>query len=143
MTKGTSLTEHQIQAQFVSDVEYRYRNNPEFVSCLFFATLNGSWFGGNNFAMYKAKQAEGFKKGVADILYLQPRGAYAYLAIEMKRPERKNKKVGGVVTGGVEPEQKVFLDAVTDAGGLSYVCYDADEAISVFCRYMEMPKAYV
>lgn len=55
------------------------------------------------------------KVGSADILgILKPTGRL--LAIEVK-------KAGGKVS----PEQQAFLDAITDAGGLSIIAYSVDD----------------
>jgi hypothetical protein len=72
------------------------------------------------------------KPGVSDILYLQPRGEYSCLAIEMKALDRRND------TDAVTPEQSRFLQAVNAAGGWGEVCYGADEAIRIFETYMNM-----
>ncbi len=78
-------------------------------------------------------KAEGLKPGVSDILYLQPRGTYAYLAIEMKAQDRRNQK-----DGGVSLEQYEFLEEVEKNGGMALCCYSCDEALDAFYNYMNM-----
>lgn len=102
------LSEHQHQATFVEHVLWTYRNRPDFIRRLFFAVPNGAWLGGKRpaYVMEKLK-GEGLLPGVADLLYLQPRGEYAYLAIEMKTPERAKEK-----DAGLTEDQRDFLLAV-------------------------------
>jgi hypothetical protein len=123
------MTEHSEQAAFVEEVLYRYRNDPTFVRGLFFSTFNGAWLGGNPGArarqMQKAKEA-GFLPGVSDLLYLQARGKFHYLAIEMKDKS----------SGKVSPAQEEFIQAVTNAGGYADICFGADQAIADFESYM-------
>ena len=126
--------EHDEQVAFFTQVSYEYRNKDDFVPNLLFAVPNGSWFGGNGYAVYNRMKAEGVRKGVADILYLQPRGKWPYLAIEMKRSDKRN-----VRNGGLEPEQIEFMDAVIRAGGRHEICYTAEEALGIFWEYMELP----
>ena len=126
------MTEHQDQASFFYEISLRLRNRDDFVPELFFATMNGAWFGGNGARMYEARKREGFKKGVADILYLQPRGKFSYLAIELKTEKRYKEK-----NRGVEPNQEIFLDAVRKNGGRALVCYGAEEAVDAMLEYMD------
>lgn len=125
------MTEHSDQAAFFDEIAWKFRNREDFVDNLFFATMNGAWFGGNGARMYAARKREGFKKGVADILYLQPRGPYAYLAIELKTEKRRKEK-----NGGLEPEQQEFILAVNRNGGFGMVCYGVAEAVATFENYM-------
>jgi hypothetical protein len=70
-------TESQIQAVFVREVKYEYRNNEQFIPSLFFAVVNGFWAAGEGARKGKlmAKyMAEGMNPGVADLHYDQPRG---------------------------------------------------------------------
>ena len=127
------MSEFSEQAAFVSEVLYRYSNRPDFIRPLFFSTFNGAWLGGNVGArarqMQKAKEA-GFVSGVADILYLQARGKFHYLTIEMK-----DKK-----SGRLSPAQDEFLKAAMNNGGCARLCRSADEAIFWFNQYMEMER---
>ena len=121
------MSEHSEQAAFVSEVLYRYSNRDDFIRPLFFAVPNGAWLGGKNpYALMNKYRAEGFTKGVADILYLQARGEYHFLALEMKNPKN----------GKVSPAQEEFIEAATNAGGFADVCFGADQAIADFESYM-------
>lgn len=126
------MSEHTEQVAFVQYVLMQYRTRDDFIRPLFFAVPNGAWLGGKGFAVMNKLKAEGLTPGVADLLYLQPRGGYACLAIEMKTEKRINEK-----EGGLSAEQHTFLQAVLSAGGLSEVCYNAQEAIHAFDQYMQ------
>lgn len=129
------LTESQEQSNFVNDTRFKYRNDNTFVKLLFFSTLNGAWLGGEkSFALWQKHQKEGAVRGVSDILYLQARGGYSFLAIEMKRSDRRNKKDGGLTA-----DEKEWIETAKTNGGFVRVCYNADEAINCFAEYMEMP----
>lgn len=125
--------EHDEQVAFVDDVLWNYKNHPDFVRLLFFATLNGAWLGGNSFAVWHKHEAEGAVKGVSDILYLQPRGKYHYLCIEMKRPARRKEKDGGVT------QAETLWMLAAGVYGYTAVCYNAEEAMNVFNLYMSLP----
>lgn len=131
-------TEHQEQAAFFTTILYRYQHDPRFARPLFFAVPNGAWLGGRRpqNVMEKMK-AEGLTPGVSDILYLQPRGKYCYLAIEMKRADKRNRK-----QGGLRDDQVAFLNAASLAGAFFAVCYSADEAERVFDAYMELDRGF-
>lgn len=125
------------QAAFVDTVLQVYRNRADFVRLLFFSTLSGAWIAGSTreakirlIAKYKR---EGWVNGVADILYLQPRGGYAYLAIEMKSVTRANEK-----HGGASDDQLTWLKVAKEAGAMTAVCHGADAAIEIFRHYMAM-----
>lgn len=130
-------SEHQEQAAFFDYVLFQYQHDPTFIRPLFFAVPNGSWLGGKTpgarAALMQKMKGEGLTPGVSDLLYLQPRGVYSYLAIEMKTEKRRNEK-----DGGLSLEQVEFLHAAREAGALAVVCYGADEAIRAFDEYMGM-----
>ncbi len=131
--KSPRISEHDSQAQFISAVKYTYRNHADFIERLLFSVPNGAWLaGGNRFALMAKYKAEGLTAGVSDLLYLQPRGDYAYLAIEMKATDKRN------VKGAVSPDQAEFLACVNGAGGLGDVCYGCDEALGIFEYYMSL-----
>jgi hypothetical protein len=132
VARAPRVSEHDEQVNFLREVALRYGNRADFIGALLFAVPNGAWFGGKNpWALYAKFRAEGFKKGVADLLYLQPRGEYAYLAIEMKATDKTE--------ADVSDEQRDFLAAVNAAGGTGDVCYGADEAMKIFSWYMSLP----
>jgi hypothetical protein len=132
--KAPKTTERQEQTAFVSYVLQAYAHRPDFIRGLFFSTLNGAWLGGKRPAYLMEKmKGEGALPGVSDLLYLQPRGGYAYLAIEMKTTQRERERLGGLTE-----EQRDFLHNVNFNGGRARVCYGADEAIETFNWYMGM-----
>lgn len=128
------ISEHDEQANFMTEVDLRYGLREDFVPTLLFSVPNGIMAGGQNkFALMAKFRAEGMKRGVADILYLQPRGDYNCLAIEMKAAHLRN------TASAVSEEQAEFLAAVNGAGGLGEVCYGCDDAMRIFELYMSSP----
>src|ERR1044072_1693860 len=127
------ISEHDEQANFIQETFYKYRNDETFIRELFFSVPNGAFLGGRSAAQFMKLEREGFRKGVSDVLYLQARGKYHYLALEMKTKGRRREK-----DGGLSLEQVGFNLAVSMAGGLSFVCYGADEASEAFDRYMSL-----
>lgn len=127
-------TEHAEQAAFVQYVHAQYSARDDFAAPLFFAVPNGAPLGKRGYTVMNKLKAEGLRPGVSDILYLQPRGDYAYLAIEMKRESRAGER-----DGGLSQLQSAFLQSVIRAGGLAEVCYSAEDAMAAFDDYMEQP----
>lgn len=130
------LTEHQEQVNFVSEVLYEFRLRSDFIPELFFAVVNGFWAaneGARRYGLLNKYRAEGWRKGIADIQYQQPRGGYPFAVFEIKRCDAKNKK-----NGGLEPEQMEYLAAARAAGAFVRVCYGADEAIQSMREYMSL-----
>lgn len=130
-------SESQEQTAFVERVLYQFGTRADFLSPLFFATLSGHWIGGTGakrFALIEKYKREGWQNGTADLLYLQPRGPYSYLAIEMKAVGRRGEK-----DGGLSEDQAVWLNAARQAKALAVICYGADEAMMVFEKYMGYP----
>jgi hypothetical protein len=131
---NNQLSEHSEQALFFDSVLWKYKTDPTFDSNLLFAVPNGALLGGNRSAVMAKLKREGFKNGVSDMLYLQPRGPYPYLAFEFKKQSRRGERDGGLSESQVE-----FLRAVSGAGGLAAVCYGSEEAEKVFADYMALP----
>ncbi len=131
--KKPRVSEHHEQANFFDRVLFDYRHREDFIAKLLFSVPNGMWIGGNNpFALMAKLKAEGLQPGVSDILYLQPRGEYNCLAIEMKALDKRNSK------DAVTPEQLEFIEAVNANGGIGEICYGCDEALNIFNTYMQM-----
>jgi len=130
-------SEHNEQAALVSTVLLTYQHRTDFVRKLFFSTLSGAWIGGSGKrgrgALVGKYKSEGWVNGVADLLYLQPRGGYAYLAIEMKTPERIGEK-----NGGASDDQIEWLKAARSAGAMAEICHGAEAAWEVFSNYMAL-----
>jgi hypothetical protein len=136
MTKLPPLSEHTEQANFVSEVYSRYTSRPDFIPVLFYAVVNGFYVASNKpskFALLAKYKAEGWRPGVADVHYDQPRGDYCKLVIEMKRSDKRNTK-----DGGLTPEQKEYLEAAASVGAFTDVCYCAEEAFETFSKYMSL-----
>lgn len=132
-------SEHNEQAVFIEEVLYRYRNDSTFIRPLFFSVPNGAYLGGKSELQYQKLKKEGFVNGVSDVLYLDPRGEYSYLTLEMKTDRRRRER-----GGGLSEDQVAFMEAVKTAGGLAVVCYGAEEAIEAFARYMDLePRSYL
>jgi hypothetical protein len=128
--KKTRISEHAEQANFVSYVLWKYSSDPTFVRRLFFSTFNGAWLAGGQrtrFALINKAKQEGFLPGVADILYLQPRGDCPYLVIEMKAKG-----------GHLSEDQALFLKDAEEAGAMTQVCFGAQDAIDIFDAYMNL-----
>jgi len=129
-------TEHAIQAAFVREVKYQYRNDDQFIPALFYAVVNGFWAAGSGRrkgGLMGKYFDEGLNTGVADLHYDQPRGQFAKLVIEFKRETRRNTK-----NGGLTDEQAEFVTKIRPYA-YSAVCYTTDEALAVFAWYMALP----
>jgi len=131
--KAPRISEHQEQSSFFSEAHFRYQHREDFFPRLLFAVPNGMWLGGKNpYALMNKFKSEGLKPGTADIIYLQARGEYSCLAIEMKAQDKRNS------ADAVSAEQSAFLADVNASGGWGEVCYGAEEALSVLATYMSM-----
>ena len=127
-------TEHEEQVAFIKHVHAHYDEDISFVGDVFFSVPNGIIAGGRNkFAVLSKFFAEGWKNGVSDILYLQARGIYGGLAIEMKRSNRRKEK-----DGGMSKAEIAFQKAARKIHWLAVTCYTGDEAITVFRNYMNL-----
>lgn len=102
---GTGLTEHQIQTMILAEL-----NGLE--DGMFWRENSGAFvFEGED---GKRRFFRAGVKGIADIV-----GIYKglFVAIEVKRPETRNR---------VSPYQVAFLEDVKSCGGIAFVCWDAD-----------------
>jgi VRR-NUC domain. len=126
-----NISEHSEQATFIDSVLWLYKNDSTFIRPLLFAVPNGAYLGGRSALQYAKLKKEGFLNGVSDVLYLQARGPYHYLALEMKTQERRRER-----DGGLSVDQADFIQSVSMAGGFPVICYGAEEAIAAFANYM-------
>lgn len=78
-------------------------------------------------AMFKA---EGVKKGVPDIFLPVPKLGYCGLYIEMKVADKSKAKIS--------KEQLAFMNAVHDLGYCCEVCYGAEHAKEIICKWYEV-----
>jgi len=128
------ISEHDEQSNFIDYVQVQYQSREDYAEALLFAVPNGMVLGGENkFALLAKHRKEGFKNGVSDLLYLQPRGNYAYLAMETKAIDKRNDPKA------VSLDQQKFLDAVNASGGTGHICYGCAELAAVFDWYMSLP----
>lgn len=84
--------------------------------------------GGSRNRIEAAKlKSMGVKAGVPDLHLPVPRGKYCGLWIEMKFGD-----------GRVRDAQKEFLERAAAEGAYCVVCYDADTAIDIIARYIDL-----
>jgi len=91
---------------------------------LLFAVPNGGLR--NRMVAIKLK-AEGVQPGVPDLILPVPKKGRTGLAIEMK--VKPNKET---------IEQKWWLSSLENYGWVVAVCYSADEAIRIICKYLDI-----
>jgi hypothetical protein len=80
----------------------------------------------NKIEAAKFKQM-GVRAGVPDLVLPVPKGIYAGLFIEMKYEK-----------GRLQDSQREYLLRAMDYGHCCYVCFSADEAISVLEEYLQL-----
>lgn len=132
-------TEHSHQSAFFCWAAQELFNcNDRSELALMFAIPNG---GERNPAVASKLKAEGVKSGVPDIFlpvkgrYLQVTGqteqVFHGLFIEMKKPEYRTRK-----NGGLSDPQLMFFPLLFDQGFQVVVCYTWQEAVKAVCSYM-------
>ena len=109
-----------------ADLMVRTGSHPELA--LLYAIPNG---GRRDIQTAQRLKREGVRPGVLDVCLPVPRGSYAALYIEMKRPEDLVRPAGVV-----SKEQKWWLTHLADAGNLACVCYGWTEARDVIVGYL-------
>lgn len=133
------IPEHDIQANFIREATLEFRLDNAFISDLLYAVLNGPWIAGQGKGKEKLiekYQEEGWKPGIHDVHYDQPRGEFNKLVIEFKRADRRKSK-----NGGMSDDQIKYGNAVSQYA-LVKVCYSTDEAMIAFREYMKLPDRY-
>lgn len=142
--KGLPLTEHQIQAGFFQEACHEFRNDPAFRPELFYAVLNGAWIAGEGVrksGLLAKYRAEGWRPGIADVHLDLPRGPFTKMVIEFKREAKRNAgKKSGMITGGLEPEQIAYLQAIAPYAYVR-VCYSEQEAMNALRYYMSLGES--
>lgn len=110
--------EHDIQVELVELIK---ATAPDI---LFTATV-----GGVRLSMNQAKRmkAAGYLRGVPDLIFFEPRGAFCGLVIELKA------KRGGRVS----PDQKNVLTALKTRGWRSEVAHGYEHALNILRDYFE------
>lgn len=81
-------------------------------------------------------KAEGTKKGVADTFLPLPKGGFAGLYIEMKKPSERAKRAGNELKGA-SPEQLEFKEYSQAVGYGWALCYSWREAAQMLQGYIE------
>ena len=115
------MTEHDTQAAFMQYVRLRAHKIPELG--WLHAIPNG---GARNAVTGARMKAEGALKGVWDICWPCPRGAFKGLYLEFKYGKNK-----------LTPEQKVFGYFVESQGYKTGVAYTVDEGIEILENYIK------
>lgn len=132
--KLPGLPEHDIQATFFRQVTLEHRLDPTFKPELFYAVLNGPWLAledkKRKDALVEKYMSEGWKAGIPDIHYDQPRGGFNKLVFEFKKASRRKEKNGGMSDGQVE-----YMESIAPYA-FARVIYSVDEGISYFNEYM-------
>ena len=95
---------------------------------MLFAVPNG---GGRSRIEAGIMKAEGVTAGVSDLIFLEARGGYGALCIEMKRTDKSSRQ---------RPSQKAWQDAAEKAGNLYKVARSLEEAQLLANWYMNLPK---
>lgn len=91
---------------------------------MLFAVPNG---GGRRAKEAAIMKGEGVTAGVADIIFLEARGGYGALCIEMKRRSKDSRQSKG---------QRAWQEAAEKAGNMYVVCRTLDEFQTAVRRYM-------
>lgn len=95
---------------------------------LLFAIPNGAFFF-NNWKVIKKMKAEGLKKGVPDVFLPVKNEEYGGLWIEMKVGSNKASEA-----------QQEWMKRLKEQGYQCEVCYGAEEAIEVICKYLNIDE---
>ena len=114
------MKEHDIQVQFCKYLDLK--------KVLYFATSSGVFLKDKASAVKiisKMKKA-GFKKGLPDVMILQPNRQNHGLMIELK-----------TLKGSVTPEQKVWIEKLNKQGYKAVVCKGLESAIKTLEDYLK------
>ena len=118
--------ESQLQRQCVAWFRLQY---PEHAKLLF-SVPNGVARSRVEAAIMKA---EGVTAGVSDLIFLEPRGGYGALCIEMKREDKSSRQ---------SASQKEWQKAVEKAGNLYAVARSFEIFQAVVNEYMQLPPGW-
>lgn len=142
---AASGSEHANQRALFARINKYIRENPNSSIIEKLRWVHAIPNGGERHPAVAAKmKAEGVKTGVADIFIPVPRAVdnpqnkitlrglyYHGLYIEMKKPERRNHK-----DGGLSDEQVEFRKFVVSQGYAYCVCYTWEEAFAAILQYL-------
>lgn len=115
------MTEHDTQKAFMNYVRYREASVPELQ--WLHAVPNG---GARNAVTGARMKSEGTRKGIWDICWPYPRGAYNGLFLEFKHGKNK-----------LTPEQDAFGEFVRGQGYKTEVAYTVERAIEILEAYID------
>lgn len=112
------MSEHEIQSTFVKLIDAQY---PELLYC---ATV-----GGARMSIREAKKikAAGYRKGIPDVMFYEPRLGYYGLGMEIKKKG-----------GRTSPHQNQWQRDLLDRGYQSIVCKGLEECIQQFNVYFRL-----
>ena len=116
--------ESQTQRQCVAWFRLQY---PEHAKLLF-AVPNG---GARSRVEAAIMKAEGVTAGVSDLIFLEPRGGYGALCIEMKREDKSSRQ---------SARQKEWQKAVEEAGNVYAIAKSFDDFVAIMNSYMQLKK---
>ena len=112
------MTEHQIQSQLVQLISNQF---PDILYC---ATVGGARMSINQAKMIKR---QGYRKGVPDLIFYEPRDGFNGLCIEIK-------KKGGQPS----PHQRAWIADLQTRGYQALICKGLDSCIQAFEDYFNL-----
>lgn len=112
------MTEHQIQSKLVKLVSDQY---PELLYC---ATVGGARMSINQARQIKR---QGYRKGIPDLIFYEPRKGYNGLCIEVK-------KKGGQPS----PHQRAWIADLQQRGYQALICKGLESCIEAFETYFNL-----
>ena len=112
------MSEHEIQSTFVALIRAQY---PDILYC---ATV-----GGARMAISTAKKIKqsGYRKGIPDLIFYEPRSGYMGLCIEIKKKG-----------GRISPHQTSWRADLLKRGYQSVVCTGLHECVQQFNTYFRL-----
>lgn len=112
------MNEHEIQSTFVEAIANQYPN------ILFCATV-----GGARMSISEAKKIKraGYRKGIPDVIFYEPRNGYFGLCIEIKKKG-----------GRTSPHQNEWRADLLKRGYQSVVCKGLHECVQQFNTYFRL-----
>lgn len=113
------MTEHQIQSQLVKLISEQY---PDLLYC---ATVGGARMSINQARMIKR---QGYRKGVPDLIFYEPRGGYHGFCMEIKKKR-----------GQPSPHQRAWIADLQRRGYQALICKGLDQCIEAFETYFNLP----
>lgn len=122
--KRREPTESEIQQQFVAWLDIKAQKDERY-RC-FFKVPNETR---GNYGWLTKLKKEGLKKGVPDMLCIEPHGEFRGLALEFKRNQRCK----------LTDEQKTWMARFSGRRWLALIVYTAEQAMAITEHYMEWP----